>query len=104
MHAIIAYAVRHRVTMLMLTAAAVLFGTVSLGRLPLQLLPVRRLLEVPGEVLEYFNHATHFDTKNAVAALEGTGVKCPHLLEYMPVLVEFFKANKHRSEYRWRPF
>jgi thioester reductase-like protein len=72
--------------------------------LPLQLLPVRQLLEVPGEVLEYFNHATHFDTKNAVAALEGTGVKCPHILEYMPTLVEFFQANKHRSEYRWKPF
>jgi HAE1 family hydrophobic/amphiphilic exporter-1 len=36
---VIEYAVRHRVTMLMITAAAVLFGVVSLGRLPLQLLP-----------------------------------------------------------------
>jgi HAE1 family hydrophobic/amphiphilic exporter-1 len=39
MHAIIEYAVRHRVTMLMVTCAAVLFGFVSLGRLPVQLLP-----------------------------------------------------------------
>ena len=39
MRPLIAYAVRHRVTMLMLTAAAVLFGVVSLGRLPIQLLP-----------------------------------------------------------------
>jgi HAE1 family hydrophobic/amphiphilic exporter-1 len=39
MRSIIWFAVRHRVTMLMATAAAVLFGTVSLGRLPLQLLP-----------------------------------------------------------------
>jgi len=39
MRAIIEYAVRHRVTMLMITCAAVLFGFVSLGRLPVQLLP-----------------------------------------------------------------
>jgi len=37
--ALITYAVHHRVTMLMVTAAAVLFGIVSLGRLPVQLLP-----------------------------------------------------------------
>jgi HAE1 family hydrophobic/amphiphilic exporter-1 len=36
---LIRYAVEHRVTMLMVTAAAVLFGVVSLGRLPVQLLP-----------------------------------------------------------------
>ena len=39
MRAIILYAVEHRVTMLMVTLAAVLFGVVSLGRLPVQLLP-----------------------------------------------------------------
>ena len=39
MRSIIVYAVEHRVTMLMITCAAVLFGFVSLGRLPVQLLP-----------------------------------------------------------------
>jgi HAE1 family hydrophobic/amphiphilic exporter-1 len=39
MRSIIVYAVEHRVTMLMVTCAAVLFGFVSLGRLPVQLLP-----------------------------------------------------------------
>ncbi|HET9233077.1 MAG TPA: efflux RND transporter permease subunit, partial [Candidatus Eisenbacteria bacterium] len=39
MRGLINYAVHHRVTMLMVTAAAVLFGLVSLGRLPVQLLP-----------------------------------------------------------------
>ncbi len=39
MRAIIEYAVAHRVTILMVTLAAVLFGYVSLGRLPMQLLP-----------------------------------------------------------------
>lgn len=39
MRSIITYAVEHRVTMLMVTLAAVIFGVVSLGRLPVQLLP-----------------------------------------------------------------
>ena len=39
MRSMIEYAVRHRVTMLMVTSAAVLFGFVSLGRMPVQLLP-----------------------------------------------------------------
>ena len=39
MRALITYAVRHRVTVLMVTAAAVLFGVVSLRRMPVQLLP-----------------------------------------------------------------
>jgi HAE1 family hydrophobic/amphiphilic exporter-1 len=39
MRSIIEFAVSHRVTMLMVTSAAVLFGVVSLGRLPVQLLP-----------------------------------------------------------------
>ncbi len=39
MRALIRYAVEHRVTMLMVALAAVVFGVVSLGRLPVQLLP-----------------------------------------------------------------
>jgi HAE1 family hydrophobic/amphiphilic exporter-1 len=39
MRSVIEYAVRHRVTVLMATSAAVLFGVVSLGRMPVQLLP-----------------------------------------------------------------
>ena len=39
MRSLIEYAVHHRVTVLMATAAAVLFGVVSLDRMPVQLLP-----------------------------------------------------------------
>ena len=72
--------------------------------IPLRLLAVRKLLGVPREVFGYFNHGAHFDTKNAVTALEGTGVSCPRILDYMPTLVAFFHANKHRPEYLWKPF
>lgn len=39
MRSMIDYAVRHRITVLMVTSAAVLFGVVSLERMPVQLLP-----------------------------------------------------------------
>ena len=39
MRSIIVFAVEHRVTVVMVAAAAVIFGAVSVGRLPVQLLP-----------------------------------------------------------------
>jgi nucleoside-diphosphate-sugar epimerase len=71
---------------------------------PLRLLAVRKLLGVPREILDYFNHEAHFDTRNANTALEGTGVSCPHLLDCLPALVAFYQANKDRSEYKWKVF
>jgi thioester reductase-like protein len=72
--------------------------------LPLRLAAVRKLLEVPGEVLDYFNHDSHFDTSNTLRALEGTNISCPYLLDYLPNLVAFYKANRDRTEYRWKAF
>jgi thioester reductase-like protein len=75
-----------------------------LVELSLGLPAVRKALGVPREVLEYFNHQAHFDTRNADAALAGTGVSCPSVREYMPVLVSFYQANKGRTEMRWKPY
>jgi len=72
--------------------------------LPLRLLAVRKWLGVPREVLEYFNHQVHFDCANTLAALADTGIRCPHPLDYLPRIVDFFRANKDRSEYRWKPY
>lgn len=72
--------------------------------LPLRLLAVRKLLGVPPEVLDYFNHEAHYDCANALAALADTGIRCPHQLDYLPRIVAFFQANKDRSEYRWKPY
>ena len=72
--------------------------------LPLRLPAARKLLGVPREVLDYFNHIVHFDTKNTSAALKGTGIECPYILDYLPTLAEFYKANKHRKELRWKAF
>lgn len=72
--------------------------------LPLRLLAVRKLLEVPGEVLDYFNHEAHYDCSNTLAGLADTGIRCPHQLDYLPRIVAFYQANKHRPEYRWKPY
>jgi len=28
----------------------------------------------------------------------------PYILDYLPTLAEFYKANKHRKELRWKAF
>jgi thioester reductase-like protein len=72
--------------------------------LPLRLLAVRKLLEVPREAFDYFNHEAHYDCANTLAALEDTGIRCPQQLDYLPRIVAFYQANKHRPEYRWKPY
>jgi hypothetical protein len=55
-------------------------------------------------VLDYFNHKCHFDSKNTQEALEGTEIRCPYLLDYLPTLADFYKRNKHRKELRWKAY
>ena len=72
--------------------------------IPLRLPAVRKLLGVPREFLEYFNHPVHYDCANTLAALEGTGIRCPNILDYLPTLVRFYRNNRHRSQLRWKAF
>lgn len=71
--------------------------------LPLRLRPVRQLLEVPREVLEYFNHDVKYDCANATKKLAEMSITCPDARSYLPTLIEFFERNQHRSELRWDP-
>jgi len=68
---------------------------------PLRIPHVRRLLGVPREVLEYFNHPAHYDCSRALAALEGTGVACPDLRSYLPAVLDYYVRNRDRRELRW---
>jgi thioester reductase-like protein len=79
-------------------------GTIPpiLMALPLSLRPVRELLGVPKEILEYFNHKASYDTSEATAALAGTGVACPRLMDYLPNLLKFYEANRDRAELKWK--
>ena len=51
------------------------------------------VLRIPSSAVEYFTHPTFYDTTNASADLEGTGVSCPSIRDYLPTLVAFMRAN-----------
>ena len=61
--------------------------------LALRIRPLRRGLQIPREALTYFNHDAHYDCSNTLRALEGTGVRCPHLSSYMDTLVDFMRRH-----------
>jgi thioester reductase-like protein len=54
---------------------------------------LRRLLRVPKQLVTYANFEVHYDTTNQRKLLERTGVACPDLMSYLPVLVDYVKRN-----------
>lgn len=54
---------------------------------------LENLLGIPAEILDYFNYPTRFDTTQAVADLDGTGVACAPFGEYAPNLIRFFREH-----------
>jgi thioester reductase-like protein len=54
---------------------------------------LRKLLRVPKQLVTYANFEVHYDTTNQRKLLERTGVACPDLLSYLPVLVDYVKRN-----------
>ena len=55
--------------------------------------PVAELVQIPREALIYFNHDVIYDTTHAARLLEGTGVECPDLMSYLPILVAYARDN-----------
>lgn len=51
------------------------------------------LVGFPAEGMDYFATPTTYSTTNTVAALEGTGVRCPEFEEYAGNLLDFMKAH-----------
>jgi thioester reductase-like protein len=54
---------------------------------------LQRFLRIPKELVIYANHEAVYDTTNQRQLLERTGVACPDLLSYLPVLVDYVKRN-----------
>jgi thioester reductase-like protein len=54
---------------------------------------VYRLMRIPAAMIDYYVHPTDYDTKNAAAALQGSGITLPRLRDYLPALVDFVKAH-----------
>jgi thioester reductase-like protein len=54
---------------------------------------VQRIAGMPAEVLDYFDHPTTFTCVHTLRDLAGTGIGCPPLASYLPVLVEFVREH-----------
>lgn len=83
-----------------------LAGKVPKGRLPkkmaavsLELKPVRKILGVEMETLDYMDWPASFDTSNAERLLSGSGIECADFLETMPVMVAFYQLHKKDKNY-----
>jgi thioester reductase-like protein len=66
----------------------------------LRLGPMRRALDgIPRESLIYLTHGVRFDARRAGELLDRHGLRCPRLREYLPTLVEFFRAHEDDPTY-----
>lgn len=54
---------------------------------------LRRSLEIPRETVEYANHEVRYDVVNTLDALDGTGIQCPPIREYLPVLIDYLRRH-----------
>jgi thioester reductase-like protein len=61
----------------------------ALRRLPL----VQRFGGRTAEAFHYVDHLAHYDTKNLLELLEGSGVRCPPITDYLDRIVEFVRAH-----------
>lgn len=66
----------------------------------MSLTPVRRIrdaiikdLGMPSEVFGYINWPTRYDCRDAIAALEGSGIECPDLADYAWAVWDYWERN-----------
>ena len=55
--------------------------------------PVRRLIGIPADALDYFVHPARYVTARTQAILKDAGVRCPRFPEYSGRLVGFVRAH-----------
>ena len=58
---------------------------------------VGRTLGIAPELIDYFDHSSHYDAANTRAGLDGTGIECPSLPDYAPTMVEYARRHDRRS-------
>ncbi len=55
--------------------------------------PARNLIRIPPSAVPYFAGVTHHLADNTKRDLEGSGIRCPRLPEYLDALVRFVEAH-----------
>ncbi|QHE50822.1 SDR family oxidoreductase [Pontibacillus sp. HMF3514] len=68
------------------------------AKLPLNLLPVRRWLNIQKQTIPYFMYNSHYDTSLAMSALNGTEIECPDFETVIPQLIHFYRSHKHDED------
>lgn len=48
---------------------------------------------IPEEAIVYFNHGATYDVSNLQRALRDTSIRCPHLSNYLDVIIDFFQEH-----------
>lgn len=56
--------------------------------------PLERFVGIPASAVDYFVHPTHYDTVAAERDLDGSGVACPPVIDYLPTLVRFMTEHR----------
>jgi hypothetical protein len=56
--------------------------------------PVQRFFGMPLQALDYFDDPVRHSTEVASHDLAELGIECPHLADYLPRLVEFYRAHR----------
>lgn len=54
---------------------------------------IQRLVRMPAETLDYFDHPTRFTCEHTRRDLAGSGIACPSLSTYLPTLVDFVRRH-----------
>ncbi len=91
----------HAPTMSIRINAALLgFIPKSIKKGIMSLAPVRRVrdaimkdLGLPGDLMNFINYPTRFDSRETTAALKGTGISCPHLESYAAPIWDYWERN-----------
>jgi thioester reductase-like protein len=68
--------------------------TVGIAKAAIDHVPgVYALMRIPSATIDYFVHPTHYDVRNALSDLAGSGISCPPLPSYLDRLVAFARAH-----------
>lgn len=57
---------------------------------------VQKIIGMPVQLIDYFDHQVHYDCKNATSMLSPSYILCPDLLEYVDVMIDFVIKNRKK--------
>ncbi len=58
---------------------------------------ILKLAKIPPDSFTYITRVGLFDATNTLEMLEGTGITCPRIQEYYPVIYDWWLSNRRRS-------